>query len=431
MQEKLKKFVPNKIRSKFTKRPMLQKIIKNIGWLTGERFLELIVALVVGIFVARHLGPSDFGLMSFAISFTALFSPFINLGLDAILHRELVDKPNKSNILLGTAFKLKFFSSIFFGCLMLLIVFLIKPHDFTLFLMVLIFSISNIINSFGNIGTYFNSRIESDKVVKSSSIALILSNVLKVFFIVFYFSVIWFVIASLINTIITILVQIFYYFKSKQTIFLWKFDSNLAKKIIYLSIDQVMIGLLLNEYEVGLYAVAAKISQIAYFLPGAIALSLFPALLNSRKKSLNLYFKRIQKMFDFFTLISLVIILPIFFLSNFLVIFLYGVEFAPAGMVLSILAWSFLAMSMRSAVNNYINSEKLYKITLYISLMGAVINILLNFVLINLFGINGAALATVFSSFFVAYFANVFFKPTRKLFIMQLKSFNLWRVINE
>ncbi|MDD3083397.1 MAG: flippase [Candidatus ainarchaeum sp.] len=441
----LKKIIPKKIRSRFTNRPILQKIVKNIGWLSFERFLELIVALIVGIWVARYLGPSDFGLMNFAISFTALFGPFINLGLDTILHRELVANPKKSNIFLGTVLKLKLISSSFFGILMILIISWIKPN-FELLLMVSIFAFGNIINSFGIVGNYFQSKIDSGKVVKSTSIALIISNIFKIFFIVSGFAVIWFVITSLINTTITIVMQLYYYFKEKQSLFKWQFNKKIAKSFlsmswplilssafafIYLSIDQVMIGLLLNEYQVGLYSVAAKISQIAYFLPGAIALSLFPALINSKKSSLKLYFYRLQRMFDLFTWTSLGIILPIFLLSNFLIIFLYGFEYSSAGVVLSILVWSFLAMSMRSAVGNYINSEKLYKITLYASIMGAIVNVVLNFILINLFGINGAAIATVFSSFFVAYIANLFFKETRFLFKMQLKSFNFLRVVRE
>ncbi len=446
MKEKIKTVIPKKIRRKFTNRPVLQKIVKNIGWLTGERILELLVALTVGIWVARYLGPSDYGLMSFAIAFCSLFSPFINLGLDTILHRELVDKPEKSNILLGTVFRIKFFSSIVVGLVMLLIIFLIKPSDFLLFSMIGVFALGNIVNTFGGMGTYFHAKIESNKVVKSSSIALILSNILKIFFILFNFSVFYFVIASLINTILIMLIQTIYYFKEKQSIFKWKFDLKLVKKmllmswpllfsalfaVIYLKIDQVMIGLLLSEYEVGIYSVAVRISEIGFFLPGAIAGSLFPVLMGSKKISKEKYFARLQKMFDLFTWLPFLIIIPIFFFSSFIIIFLYGAEFAFAGIVLSILIWVLLAIFVKAGVDNFISTEKLFKISLYSSIMGATINIIANLILIPTFGIVGAAFATIISYFFVAYFSNLFFKETRFLFKMQLKSFNLVRVINE
>ncbi|MDD4251014.1 MAG: flippase [Candidatus ainarchaeum sp.] len=444
MQEQIKGLIPKKLRSKFTNRPMLQKIVKNIGWLTGERILELIVACTVGIWVARYLGPSDYGLMSFAIAFCSLFSPFINLGLDTILHRELVDKPEKSNLLLGTVFKIKLFSSTIIGFLMLLIISLIKPNDFLLFSMVGVFALGNVVNSFNILGVYFGSKIESKKFVKSAGISLILSNLLKIFFILFNFSVFYFVIASLIGNIVNILLIINYYIKSNQSILKWKFDFKLAKKmlslswpllfsalfaVIYLKIDQVMIGLMLTEYEVGLYSVAVRISEVGFFLPSTIAASLFPVLMNNRKISKNIYLTRLQKMFDLFTWIPFLIILPIFFFSSFIILFLYGLEFASAGIVLSILIWALLPIFIRSANENFIVAEKLYKINLYSALFGAIINIIANLILIPIFGIVGAAFATLVSYFSVAYFSNLLFKETRKLFIMQIKSFNIVKII--
>jgi len=445
MQEKIKKLIPSVLRSKITNRPILQKIVKNIGWLTGERILELIVALTVGIWVARYLGPSDFGLMSFAIAFTSLFSPFINLGLDTILNRELVEKPEKTNLLLGTVFRIKLISSIFIGFLLLLIIYLIKPTDFLLFLMVGIFAFGKVIKSFDDLSKYFASKIESEKKVKSNSIALILSNCLKVFFILFNFSVIWFVFSAFVNTVLRNLLQIFYYLKGGKSILKWKFKCDLAKEllskswplmfsaifaVLYLRIDQLMIGFMLGDYELGIYSVAVKLSEIGFFLPGVIAGSLFPAILASRKKSKKLYLARLQRMFDIFTWIPFFIIIPIFFLSNFIIVFLYGVEFTPAGVVLSILIWALLAIFIRAGVDNYIVFEELYKIKIYYSLMGAVINIIANLILIPIYGIVGAAIATIISYFFVAYISNLFFKKTRKVFLMQLKSFNLIRVLN-
>lgn len=444
MFDKIKSLISIKILSKFTNRPILQKIMKNITWLTFERFLELAVALTVGIWVARYLGPGDFGLLSFAIAFTALFSPFVNLGLDTILYRELVDKPKKSNILLGTVFRVKLISSFLIGILMMLIINLVKPGDLTLFLMIGIFALGGILSSFNIIGIYFGSKIESKKFVKSVSFGLILSNALKIFFILFNFSVIWFVIASFFNIIVLVLGQVYYYSKENDKKIIWGFKTSLAKElllkswplmfsaifaILYLRIDQIMIGLMLGDYELGVYSVAVKISEIGFFLPGVIAGSLFPAILASRKKSKKLYFARLQKMFDIFTWVPFFIIIPIFFLSNFIIIFLYGVEFFSAGTVLAILIWALLAIFIRAGVDNYIVFEELYKIKLYYSLIGAIINIFANIILIPIYGIIGAAFATIISYFFVAYISNLFFKETRKLFIMQLKSFNVLRVI--
>jgi O-antigen/teichoic acid export membrane protein len=164
-------------------------------------------------------------------------------------------------------------------------------------------------------------------------------------------------------------------------------------------------------------------------LPGAIAISLFPALMETKKKSLDLYFKRLQKMFDYFTWLSILMIIPIFFLSNFVITFLYGVEYAPAGFVLSILIWTLLSQFVRYGVGNFLTTEELYKISLYTAILGAIINVIANIILIPIYGINGAAFATILSYFFVAYPSNLIYKKTRFLFWMQIKSFNLIRIL--
>ncbi|MFT4305090.1 MAG: flippase [Candidatus Woesearchaeota archaeon] len=380
------------------------------------------------------------------MAFTALFFFFFSFGLDNVLKRELVNNSKKSNIFLGTVFRLRFFLSLVVGFFIVFFVIIIRPQEPIILFMTMFFVLGNILDSFSGISKYFASRIESEKVVKSSSIALILSNILKIFFILFNFSVIWFAISSFINGFIRNIFQIIYYLRNGESLNNWRFDFKLAKKllskswplmfsavfaILYLRIDQIMIGLMLGDYELGIYSVAVKISEIGFFLPSIIAGSLFPAILASRKKSKKLYFHRLQKMFDVFTWVPLVVIIPVFLFSNFIIVFLYGVEFASAGIVLAILIWALLAIFIRAGVDNYIVFEELYKIKLYYSLMGAIVNIVANIMLIPIYGIVGAAIATIISYFFVAYISNLFFKETRKIFWMQIKAFNLFRVFKE
>jgi PST family polysaccharide transporter len=79
-----------RINSRVKNRPILKKIIKNVGWLSFDKLLQLVVSLVVGIWIARYLGPNDFGILSFAIAFGALISPFIGLGFGGLIERELI-----------------------------------------------------------------------------------------------------------------------------------------------------------------------------------------------------------------------------------------------------------------------------------------------------------------------------------------------------
>ncbi|MFN4216334.1 MAG: oligosaccharide flippase family protein, partial [Brevinematales bacterium] len=88
-------------------RPMLLRVVENIGWLSLDKVLRMGVGLFVGVWVARYLGPTQYGLWNFAIAFTSLFGAFATFGIDEIVVRELVKTPEKTGVFLGTAFFLR------------------------------------------------------------------------------------------------------------------------------------------------------------------------------------------------------------------------------------------------------------------------------------------------------------------------------------
>ena len=444
MQNRLNKFIPDFIKKRLTNRPVLQKILKNVGWLTFDRFFQLVVSVLIGVWVARYLGPSDFGLMNFAIAFGSLLGPFVGLGVTSILVRELVTNPKNKSALIGTAFWIQFVTGIIAMIVMNIAILILRPSDLMSFLVVFVFSLGYIFSVFDILSCWFDSKVESKNVVFARNGGIILSSILKVGFILLGFPLIYFVIASLLDAIFRAIFLLYFYFKDKESIFSWKFDFTLAKTlfasswplifsgtmiVIYMKIDQVMLGFLLGDAQVGLYSVSVKLTEIFYFLPGAIMISLFPSLITSKKISKEVYHSRLQKLFDFMTWVPFVIILPIFVLSSFLVFFLYGPEYVLAGPALAISIWALFAVFVKEAVSNYLINENLTKIVFVTAFLGAVSNVVLNLILIPLYGINGAALATVISYLLAAYLGLVFFKETRPIFLMLLKSFNIFRLL--
>ena len=94
------------------------KYFKNTSWLFAEKIIRMMVGLFIGIWVARYLGPEQFGLFSYAVSFVGLFIAISTLGLDTIVVRELVKNESNRDILLGTAFRLKLLGA--FGVIIVL-----------------------------------------------------------------------------------------------------------------------------------------------------------------------------------------------------------------------------------------------------------------------------------------------------------------------
>ncbi|MCI5115339.1 MAG: flippase [Candidatus Electrothrix sp. AX1] len=192
--------------------------------------------------------------------------------------------------------------------------------------------------------------------------------------------------------------------------------------MIYMRIDQVMIKEILSEDDVGIYSAAVKLSEVWYFIPIAIANSLFPAIISARKISEEVYYKRLQQFYDLMVLISVSIALPMIFLSSWLISFLYGAAYAGAASVLSIHIWAGVFVFLGIACGKHLLAENLQRITIYRTGAGVITNVLLNTLLIPKYNITGAACATLVSQIVASYLGNILSKKTILPFLMQSKA---------
>ena len=120
-----------------------KKYFNNTSWLLAERVLRLFITLIIGLYVARYLGPIDFGKLSYATSFVGILSIFIQLGLDGIVVRDLVNNPKIKDKILGALFTLKIFGSLIMVGL-LIIVSIIMKHESQITLLIAIIALSSI-----------------------------------------------------------------------------------------------------------------------------------------------------------------------------------------------------------------------------------------------------------------------------------------------
>ena len=191
---------------------------------------------------------------------------------------------------------------------------------------------------------------------------------------------------------------------------------------IYMKIDQIMIKEMLDAEAVGQYAAAVRLSEAWYFIPGVIAGSLFPAIMNSKKISEELYYSRIQKLYNLVVWIAIVIALPITFLSDWIVELLYGSQYDQSGSVLMIHIWAGVFVFLGVASGKWFIIENIPLYALYRTIAGSFINIILNFFLIQEHGIVGAAYATLISQLIASYLFNAINKKTRYTFVMQTRT---------
>jgi O-antigen/teichoic acid export membrane protein len=421
-----------------------KKYFANTGWMFTEKIFRTLVAFFVGILVARYLGPDNFGLLNYAISFAGLFTSFANLGLDSIVIRELVKTPDKKDIILGTVFRLRLMGSFITILLVSITAFLIKEPTFNLLLIVIIAS-ATIFQSIGVVEQFFQSRVEAKFNVIAQSSSFFIAALLKVLIVFLNKPLIYFAVVQSIESLFLAVGYYFVYRKNNLIISTWKYDSTVAQSLlkdswplvlsgvviaIYMKIDQVMIKNFMEIKEVGYYAAAVKLCEAWYFIPMAVSTSVFPAIVNAKQKSEKLYLNRLQKLYDFLAAIAIIIAIPVTFLSGFIIDILFGPKFQPAASVLTIYIWAGVATFLGVASSQYLIAENLTKLSFYRTLIGMIINVIFNLYLIPVYGINGAAIATLIS-YSLATLSIGITKKTSNQISMMFKSLLFINIIKE
>jgi O-antigen/teichoic acid export membrane protein len=409
------------------------RYFKNTSWMMGEQFLRIIAGLFVGIWVARYLGPEQFGLFSYALAFTAIFSGIAKLGLDGIIVRELINNPEKRDIYLGTAFWLKILGAIIVMGVMAAIV-PFTSNDATTNLFIFIIAAGLVFQSFEVVEFHFQSLVLAKIVTICKIIQLSLSAITKIYLVLTEAELYWFVLVTVFDAMSLAVSYSIAYRLQKDRTFYKKFNFNIAKEMlnnswplmissvvvmVYMRIDQIMIKEILGEREVGIYSAAIRLSEAFFFIPAIITASLFPAILNAKKQGDEVYKKRLQQLYTFMVWSGIGIALPMTFAGEWLIVWLFGHVYQEAAQVLIIHIWSMPFVFLLLASGRWLIAEGLSKIALFRNLFAALLSVFLNLFLIPNYGIGGAAISTLVAFFSAAYFFDIFSSVTRQQFILK------------
>jgi O-antigen/teichoic acid export membrane protein len=412
-----------------------KKYFKNTSWLFTEKILRLLISFVVTVLVVRYLGPEQFGLLSYAISFYGLFSTISILGLENISIRELVKYPGRRDDILGSAFLLRLIGGIVTIILIALTLF-ISGEPTEISILILIISTSAIFQSFSVIDYYFRAEVKAKYSVYVMMASVLFTSLLKILLIILKAPLIYFAIVLSVEFFAMAAGFLLVYKYNKLKIINWNFREETAMNLlkdswplilsglviaIYTKIDQVMIKNMLDSKELGNYAAAVRLSEAWYFIPIALTNSLFPAIVNAKKLSNKFYLNRMQKLYDILAWIAITIAVPVSIFSGDIISIIFGNEFQSAAPVLTIYIWAGVAVFLGVASSQYLITENFTKLSFFRTLIGMVINVILNLVLIPKYGIIGAAYATLIS-YSVAVFSIILFPKARKQFSMMMKS---------
>ncbi|OKH38515.1 O-unit flippase [Calothrix sp. HK-06] len=423
--------------SKFKSHSKLRAAIANTSWLFGDRVLRMGTSLVVGVWVARYLGVQQYGLFNYALAFVTLFTPVFTLGLDDVVVRYLVRESSDKQEILGTTFWLKFLGGVVSVLLAVGFTVLSGEVEALKIWLVVILSMGGIFRASDTVEIWFQSQVLSKYTVVAKNAAYVVNTLIKVALILTKAPLLAFAWVTLAEFAMMAISLAIVYHRKVSSLWRWKWSYTTAKNLlreslplifsgfailIFMKIDQIMLGQMLGNREVGIYSAAVRISEVWYFIPSAIVASVTPSIYAAKEKSEEHYYKRLGQLLQLMAGISIAIALPMTFLSNTIITVMFGSNFAEAGPILAIHIWTSLFVFMGIATTPWFIAEGLNNVSLGKTVLGAILNVILNYLLIPEYSGLGTAIATIISQAVAAFVSNAFDKRTQKLFLIQVKS---------
>lgn len=414
--------------------------------------LARVGSLAIGVLInnfalSNYLGAKSFGILNYPMAIVTFFMAVAALGLDGLVTRELLNNPENKDTILGTSFRMRFIAG--FATLPLVYVTYLlinhyKPID-TPLRYVLIVALVPVVQSINIIDSFFQSRVQGKAIMYVQVVGNLISAGIKLCFILLKVPLKYFIYSLLLDAMFIAAGYIITYLNSRNWLTAWKFDAGVAKQLlkfswpltfsavlvsIYMKIDQLMIASYLNSTELGIYSTVARLSESWYFIPVAIVGSVFPAIMNARKTDTARYNLRLQNMYDLMVIISLSIAIVMSFGSSVIYHLVYKPQFWSGAPVLAVHVWAGIFVFLGTASSQYLIAEGYTKISMVRTGVGAIVNVILNIILLPRYGILGAAYATL-AAYFTATFFIIFIPKTREQGFRMFKSLFLISLIQK
>ena len=413
------------------------RVVKNASWMIAEQGVQMLISFIIGMLTVRYLGPSNYGVINYCNAYTALFTAIAGLGIEAIVVKELIARPEEQGEIIGSSIFMRLLAGMFSMVSIFIILFFVDKGDTLILKVALLQSSVLVFKAFEILDFWFQSKLQSKYASILKSISYVLVAAYKVFILVTHKSVEWFAFSVSLDFLIIAVLLSFSYFKHGGRS--WKLSKTISKILIsqgyhyiistliitvYAQMDKVMIKHMIGESDTGLYSAALMICQYWSLIPLAIINSLRPVIMEYKKDGKEDEYKHeFSRLYKILTWLGLIVSLIISLLSSFIMKTVYGETYLPAAGALAIAIWYTTFSVLGVARGNWLVCEEKNQYAKWFVLFGAITNIALNLVLIPAMGINGAAVATLFTQLVVCYVGPAVFKDTRENAVQMLKAF--------
>lgn len=414
------------------------KVFKNASWIIGCKIAQAILGLVVSMLTARYLGPANFGVLNYAASIVAFVAPIMNLGISSVLVQEFVAKKDDDGAILGTATTLCFISSFFCIAGVFAFTLVANSSEPETIIVCVLYSILLIFQALELVQYWFQAKYLSKYVSIIMFIAYVVVSAYKILLLVFDKGIYWFAVSQAFDYFLIAIGMLIVYKKlgGGKLSFSFATAKRLLKNgkyyilsnmmiTIFANTDKIMIKLMIDDTAAGLYSAGVACAGMTGFVFSAIIDSFRPLIFECKGTESVNYEKNVSRLYCIVIYLSLLqsVIMAVF--ADIIVKLLYGAEYAGATNVLRVIVWYTTFSYLGSVRNVWMLAENKQKYLWLINVSGALLNVILNFALIPIIGIIGAALASLVTQIFTNVVIGYIIRPIWHNNFLMLKGLNL------
>lgn len=415
---------------------MKTRILSNFYWLIADRMLRLLGGLLIGAWMARYLGPEQFGLLNYTLAFVGLFAAVARLGMDELLVRELNVRPQQTPVLLGTFLYMRLVAALVFFSFSLFVSAVVHSGDEQVQLLVWIVALGMIFNVLEAFDIHYQSHTRSQSIVKARGAAFLLFSIARIVLILTGQPLLFFAILSSLE-IGAGGALLAWLHRREFGSMKWRFDIGWVRSlwrdgwplvlssaliVLHTRIDQVMLGQMLGPHEVGIYSAAIRLSESWLFVPVVLTQSVMPYLLKLSQDNSAFYQVRLMQLYSLLFWIGGGVGCIVLGIGNEIIALLFGAQFRDAYWSLVFLIWTGIFISHSLIRGIWLVQKNLQYYRLVTNLVAVPLNISLNYLLIPTHGAAGAALASLLSIGGSTWLLPLLFEKIRPSALQMLKA---------
>ena len=407
---------------------------QNFKWLVADQGTRLLVGVIIGAWIARYLGKTDFGLLNYALALVTIFSSIPRLGMEGLVVREIIRDQTQAGRWLGTVMAFRGATACVCSLVSLFLIGFLRPGQPLPSASVAVLGIGLVGQSLESGELFFQARNEMRYLVLPRLGLFLSINAVKVVLVIKGMSVFWFAAITALEQVAggcltVVLLRIALGKDSRlQFDFLrgwavlrnsWPLAVAAFSVVVYMKVGQLMLSQMMGDAALGIYSAAIRIPESANFLPMVLASSMLPGLVRNQEMGGDFYKKSLLRYFRINALLSYAVCIPLCVGSSWIIGVLFHAGYSEAAPVMAVYVWSLIFVFTGVSRGQHLLNVCSTRLSLGFSLLGLGINLLGNLLFIPRMGPMGVALATVVSYGCSGFLVTFFVPATRHIAQLQ------------